>query len=32
MEDMEAASRFSQAMAETAYKDEFVTEVKVVYS
>ncbi len=32
MEDMEAASRFSRAMAETAYKDEFVTEVKVVYS
>ena len=32
MEDMEAANRFSQAMAEMAYKDKFVTEVKVVYS
>jgi hypothetical protein len=32
MEDMEAARRFSRAMAETAYEDEFVTEVMVVYS
>ena len=32
VEDMAAASRLSQAMAEIAYKVEFVTEVTVVYS
>ncbi len=31
MEDMAAANHFSRAMAEMAYTDEFVTEVKVVY-
>ncbi len=31
MESLEAASHFSQAMAEMAYTDEFVNEVKVVY-
>jgi len=32
MTDLDEARRFAKDMAETAYKDEYVTEVKVVYS
>ena len=31
MANIDEAQRFSQAMAETAYKDEYVTEVKVLF-
>jgi len=31
MTDLDAAHRFAQDMAETAYKDEYVTEVTVLF-